>query len=37
MKEANKYVKQLLSQYPDAADAYIEPGIANYIVGSLIE
>jgi hypothetical protein len=37
MKEANKCVKQLLAQYPDAADAYIEPGIANYIVGSLIE
>ncbi len=35
MKEANKYAKQLLSQYPDATDAYIAPGIANYIVGSL--
>src|ERR1700736_440475 len=27
MKEANKYAKQLLSQYPDATDAYIAPGI----------
>jgi hypothetical protein len=34
MKEANAYAKQLLSQYPDAADAYIAPGIANYIIGS---
>lgn len=35
MKEANKYAKQLLEQHPEAADAYIAPGIANYIVGSL--
>jgi len=35
MKEANKYAKQLLAQHPDAADAYIASGIANYIVGSL--
>jgi hypothetical protein len=35
MKEANKYAKQLLSQHPDATDAYIAPGIANYVVGSL--
>jgi hypothetical protein len=35
MKEANKYSKQLLAQHPDATDAYIAPGIANYIVGSL--
>jgi hypothetical protein len=34
MKEANKYAKQLLAQHPDAADAYIAPGIANYIIGS---
>src|SRR5260370_24600115 len=34
MKEANGYAKRLLSQYPDAADAYIAPGIANYIIGS---
>jgi hypothetical protein len=35
MKEANKYAKQLLAQHPDATDAYIAPGIANYVVGSL--
>src|SRR6266513_493051 len=35
MKEANKYAKQLLAQRPDAADAYIAPGIDNYMVGSL--
>ncbi|MFY9528161.1 MAG: hypothetical protein WBC04_24320 [Candidatus Acidiferrales bacterium] len=34
MKEANKYAKQLLAQHPDVADAYIAPGIANYIIGS---
>jgi hypothetical protein len=34
MKEANKYAKQLLAQYPDVADVYIAPGIANYIIGS---
>jgi hypothetical protein len=34
MKEANRYAKQLLAQHPDAADAYIAPGIANYIIGS---
>jgi hypothetical protein len=34
MKEASGYAKRLLSQYPDAADAYIAPGIANYIIGS---
>ena len=35
MKEANKYAKQLLAQHPDATDAYIAPGIADYVVGSL--
>ena len=35
MKEANKYAKQLLAQRPDAADAYVASGIANYVVGSL--
>ena len=35
MKEANKYAKRLLSQHPDATDAYVALGIANYIVGSL--
>src|SRR6266851_5346250 len=34
MKKANGYAKELLAQYPDAADAYIAPGIANYIIGS---
>ena len=34
MKEANKYAKQLLADHPDATDAYIAPGIANYIIGS---
>src|SRR5215472_10192254 len=33
MKEANKYAKQLLVQDPDATDAYIALGIANYVVG----
>jgi hypothetical protein len=35
MKEANEWAKQLLAQHPDAADAYVAPGIANYIIGSL--
>lgn len=35
MREANDYAKQLLALHPDAADAYIAPGIANYIIGSL--
>ena len=34
MKEANKYAKEVLAQHPDATDAYIAPGIANYIIGS---
>jgi len=34
MKKANGYAKELLAQYPDATDAYIAPGIANYIIGS---
>src|ERR1700756_119266 len=34
MKKANEYAKELLAQYPDATDAYIAPGIANYIIGS---
>src|SRR5713226_3751714 len=33
-KEANEYAKRLLAQHPEAADAYIAPGIANYIIGS---
>jgi hypothetical protein len=35
MKEANKFGKQLLAQYPDANDAYVALGIANYVIGSL--
>jgi hypothetical protein len=35
MKEANEYAKQLLAENPDATDAYIAPGIANYVIGSL--
>jgi hypothetical protein len=35
MKEANEYAKQLLAQQPDAADAYVALGAANYIIGSL--
>jgi hypothetical protein len=35
MKEANEYAKQLLAQRPDAADAHVAPGIANYVIGSL--
>ncbi len=35
IKEADKYAKQLLAHHPDAADAYIAPGITNYIIGSL--
>ena len=34
MKEANKYAESLLAHYPDATDAYIALGIANYIIGS---
>jgi hypothetical protein len=34
MKEGNKYAKQLLARHPEATDAYIAPGIANYIIGS---
>jgi hypothetical protein len=34
MKKANGYAKELLAQYPDAADAYIATGIANYVIGS---
>jgi hypothetical protein len=34
MKKANGYAKQLLAEHPDAADAYIAPGIANYVIGS---
>jgi hypothetical protein len=35
MKEANEFAKQLLAQHPDADDAYVALGAANYIIGSL--
>ena len=35
LKEANEYAKRLLAQQPDAHDAYIALGAANYVIGSL--
>lgn len=35
LKEANEYAKQLLAEEPDANDAYVALGSANYIIGSL--
>lgn len=35
LKEANENAKLLLTQQPDAADAYVALGAANYIIGSL--
>ena len=35
MKEANEFAKELLAQQPDANDAYVALGAANYIIGSL--
>jgi len=35
LKEANEYAKQLLTEQPDADDAYVALGSANYIIGSL--
>jgi hypothetical protein len=35
MKEANEYAKELLAVQPDANDAYIALGTANFIIGSL--
>jgi len=35
MKEANDYAKQILAIRPDALDAYIAPGSANYVIGCL--
>src|SRR6202021_263832 len=35
MKEANEYAKQWVAKHPEATDAYVAPGIANYIIGSL--
>jgi hypothetical protein len=35
LKEANEYARELLAQQPDADDAYVALGAANYIIGSL--
>ena len=35
LKEGNEYAKQLLAEQPDANDAYVALGSANYIIGSL--
>lgn len=35
LKEANEYAKQLLAVRPDANDAYVALGAANYLIGSL--
>jgi len=35
LKEANEHARQLLAQQPDANDAYVALGAANYIIGSL--
>jgi tetratricopeptide (TPR) repeat protein len=35
LKEGNEYAKELLAQHPDANDAYVAIGSANYIIGSL--
>jgi len=35
LKESNEHAKQLLAQQPDATDAYVALGTANYIIGSL--
>jgi len=35
LKEANEHAKLLLAEQPDADDAYVALGTANYIIGSL--
>lgn len=35
LKEANSNAEMLLSAHPDAYDAYVAQGIANYVIGSL--
>jgi hypothetical protein len=35
MKEANEHAKLLLAERPDANDAWVAPGSANYIIGCL--
>lgn len=35
LKEANEHAKELLAEQPDASDAFVALGAANYIIGSL--
>ena len=35
LKEGNEYAKELLAEQPDANDAYVALGTANYVIGSL--
>lgn len=35
IRKADKFAKKLLALAPDAADAYLTLGAANYIIGSL--
>jgi hypothetical protein len=35
LKEGNEYAKKLLAEQPDANDAYVALGTANYVIGSL--
>ncbi len=35
LKEANANAQMLLALHPDAFDAYVAPGVANYVIGSL--
>jgi tetratricopeptide (TPR) repeat protein len=35
LKEANANAEALLHDHPDVADAYVAPGVASYVIGSL--
>lgn len=35
LKEGNEFAKELLAEHPDANDAYVALGTANYVIGSL--
>jgi hypothetical protein len=35
LKEANASAEMLLKDHPDAYDAYVAPGVAYYVIGSL--
>ena len=35
LKEANANAQMLLASHPEAFDAYVAPGVANYVIGSL--